>query len=111
MAHPTGPFRSNKHRLRGTLPTDPRYEITFEESAFGRGPASRLLRKLAVLTARVGEAIGDGYARAVGVALDGVERLEDSSAERRLRQRRSPPGNHAGASAVVTPDPTPPLQK
>lgn len=111
MAHPPDPSKFEIQPVRGTVPTDPRYEIVFEESVFGRAPSSRLLSKLVWMTGLVGEAIGDGYARAVGFVLQGVERLEDSSAERRLRRRRNPPGNRVRAPAGVTQKPPPLLQK
>jgi hypothetical protein len=111
MAHSPDPSKFEIRPLRGTVPTDPRYEIVFEESLFRRAPAARLLSKLVSMAGRVGEAIGDGYARAVGLVLRGVEHIEDSSAERRLRRRRSPPGDRARAPAGVTPKQPLSLQK
>jgi hypothetical protein len=105
MANPPDPSKFEIQPLRGRVPTDPRYEIVFEESVFGRAPPSHLLRKVVSMTGRVGEAIGDGYARAVGFVLKGVERIEDSSAERRIRRRRSLRGGRARAPAGVTPKP------
>ena len=51
--------------------------------------SSSLLSGLKALGERSGAAVGDTYARIASSVLVGIERLEDSSAERRRKTRRS----------------------
>ena len=102
------------------LPSEPRYEIAFEV-----GPPSRqsstiqsstiqsstvrsttlkpgvpgLFASLKALGERSGAAVGGAYAQAARSVLRRIERLEDSNAERRLRQRTAAPASAARAAA------------
>jgi len=54
-----------------------------------------LLSGLKALSERSGTAVGNTYARIASSVLVGIERLEDSSAERRLKTRRKPAASPA----------------
>lgn len=83
---------STDRRLLGDLPKDSRYEIAFEKHGLSRwlsGDAwAGLSANLASLTGRVGEVVGEGYARTAALVRRGVERFEDAAAERRFREQR-----------------------
>jgi hypothetical protein len=89
-------------RLVRALPTDPRYELVFEEPAAEHSGLSTLLLELKSLSERGGAAIGNAYALAASSLLKGKERLEDQNAERRFRQR-SESGRPARPSKALAP--------
>jgi len=71
------------------LPSDPRFELAFEERPIDPSRA-RLLAGLKALGERGGAAFGSAYALAVRFVSSRLESLEDSSAERRFKQRPEP---------------------
>jgi len=92
------------------LASEPRYEIAFEVSPAPRqsstvqsttlkSGAPGLFASLKALGERSGAAVGGAYALAARSVLRRIERLEDSNAERRLRQRSAAPANAARAAA------------
>jgi hypothetical protein len=88
------------------LPADPRYEIVFERTPVGPALVSQLVSVVTSAAQRIGAALGDGYARAAKLALSGVERLEDASAERRLNRRTNRHAARARAPGAASPPPT-----
>lgn len=59
--------------------------------------------RLKALGDRGGEALGDQYARLAGWFLEGVERFEDESAERRYRRRLAAKSSRARDEATKPP--------
>jgi hypothetical protein len=102
-----------------SLRNDPRFEVVFEPGLFERrasarrssedrsrarqGALTQLLSKLALVRERGGAVLGDAYALAAKSFLERWERLEDLSAERRLRQRpKRGPSARAGVGRPTT---------
>ncbi len=75
-----------------------RYELVFEDSSSARGSRPSLLASLKALGQIGGASVGNAYAVLATTVLHGIERLEDLSAERRLKQR-----SHGRAESAASP--------
>jgi hypothetical protein len=74
-----------------TTQANPRYELVFEGQLSGRRRGANVIRELRTLGQRSRSTIGDVYAAAARVVLNGIERLEDLNAERRFKRRANAP--------------------
>ena len=97
----TNPSPNVAGAVPGSVPATPQGSTAVARRVAKKPVLSSIVSRLKSLGGRGGEAVGDQYARLAGWLLEGVERFEDASAERRYLRRLKATKS---SSAAVTND-------